>query len=412
MNLDLVLSNARIAGGDGALCDIGISDGRIVALLPTIDSRGPREDVAGRLVVPGFVETHIHLDKSDLMDVCAMRDGGLAEAIELVARAKKRFTEDDVYRRARRTLEKAILHGTTRMRTHVEVDPRVGLTSLDALRRLKDDYAWAVDIELCAFPQEGLIDDPGCEAVLIAALEAGAGVVGGAPYMDRDSHAHIARIFALARRFDVDIDMHLDFSLDAEHLDVEELCRMTDTYGWGGRVAVGHVTKLSAVTPARFDDIGRMLASAGVAVTALPATDLFLMGRDHQSNVPRGVAPVHRLRHQNVTCSLSTNNVLNPFTPYGDCSLLRIANVYANVAQLGSPSELQMCLEMITSQPAKLMGLTDYGITIGGPADVVVLDCYSDAQAISEIAPALRGYKRGRQTFDRPAARLIRPAAN
>ncbi len=410
MTLDLVIANARIAGGDGAPVDIGLSGGRIAVVGTGLAGAAPIRDIGGRLVVPGFVETHIHLDKSGLMGVCDCRTGSLAEAIEQVAAAKLDFTEDDVHARASRTLEKAILHGTTRMRTHVEVDPRVGLTSLRALRRLKRDYAWAIDLELCAFPQEGLIDDPGCEAVLVAAMAAGADVIGGAPYVDRDSRAHIGRIFDIARRFDVDIDLHLDFSLDPATLDVEEVCRRADAQGWGGRVAVGHMTKLSSIPPARLDAIGRRLASSGVAVTVLPSTDLYLMGRDHDHDVPRGVTPAHRLLAHGVTCSLSTNNVLNPFTPYGDCSLARIANLYANIVQIGAPAEMAACLDMITGQSAKLLRLTDYGLEAGRPADLVVLDCFSEAQAIAEIAPALFGYKRGRQTFSRPAAELIRPA--
>jgi cytosine deaminase len=410
MTFDLVIANARIAGAGPDLLDVGITSGRIAAVQAGLRSDGPVRDIGGRLVVPGFVETHIHLDKSDLMGVCACHQGTLSEAIETVAAAKLGFTEADIHARASRTIEKAILHGAMRMRTHLEVDPRVGLKSLHALRRLKRDYGWAIDLELCAFPQEGLIDDPGCEEILIEAMRAGADVVGGAPYMDRDSHAHIGRIFEIARRFDVDIDMHLDFSLDPSHLDVEEICRCADAYGWGGRVAVGHVTKLSSVTPAQLERIGRRLASSGVAVTVLPATDLFLMGRDHDHDVPRGVTPAHRLLSLGVTCSLSTNNVLNPFTPFGDCSLVRMANLYANVTQIAAPREMEACLDMITGQPAKLMRLADYGLAPGSPADLVVLDCASEAQAIAEIAPALFGYKAGRQTFARPAAHLLRPA--
>jgi cytosine deaminase len=410
VTLDLVIANARIAGRDASPVDIGFSGGRIAVVQSALASDAPTRDVGGRLVVPGFVETHIHLDKSDLLGVCDCRTGSLSEAIKQVASAKLNFTEADVYARARRTLEKAILHGTTRMRTHLEVDPRVGLTSFHALSRLRRDFAWAIDLELCAFPQEGLIDDPGCEDVLVAAMAAGADVVGGAPYTDRDSHAHIGRIFDIARRFDVDIDLHLDFSLDPARLDVEEVCRCADAQGWGGRVAVGHMSKLSTIPAGQFDAIARRLASSGVAVTVLPSTDLFLMGRGHDRDVPRGVAPIHRLLNQGVTCSLSTNNVLNPFTPYGDCSLVRMANLYANITQIGASAEMEACLDMITGQSAKLMRLDDYGLAPGYPADLVVLDCFSEAQAIAEIAPVMFGYKRGRESFRRPAAQLLRPA--
>ena len=141
--------------------------------------------------------------------------------------------------------------------------------------------------------------------------------------------------------------------------------------------------------------ISRRLADAGVAVTVLPSTDLFLMGRGHEHSIPRGVAPAHRLVAHGVTCSLATNNVLNPFTPFGDCSLIRMANLYANVARLGRPNDITQCLDMITTLPAKLMNLTDYGIEVGNPADVVVLDCHD--------SPVRRG--RTRAAVDRVQAR-------
>jgi cytosine deaminase len=409
VGLDLIVRQARIGGAEDLVVDIGVQDGRIAAVGPDLIGDGPEVALGGLLVLPGLVETHIHLDKSGLARRCDCGQGSLAEAVAAVAAAKRDFTEDDVYQRARQTLERSILQGTQRMRTHVEVDPRVGLTSVHALRRLAADYAWAIDLELCAFPQEGLLDDPGCEAVLIAALQQGATVVGGAPYMDNDSHGQIARIFMLAKFFDIDIDLHLDFSLDTGHLDAEEVCRQTDAYGWGGRVCIGHVTKFSALPLPRFEAMAQRLADSGVAVTVLPATDLFLIGRDQDHNVPRGVAPAHRLRTHGVTCSISTNNVLNPFTPFGDCSLIRMANLFANVAQIGTPEGMVGCLEMITTQPARLMNLAQYGIVVGAPADFVVLDCASRAQAVAELAPVLEGYKAGRRTFSRARPSLYPP---
>src|SRR5207249_10555509 len=130
---------------------------------------------------------------------------------------------------------------------------------------------------------------------------------------------------SLARRFDFEIDFHLDFDLDTSWMDLDEVCRQTVAHQYGGRVAVGHVTKLSALSGEPLAAAAKRLADAGVAVTVLPATDLLLMGRDHTQSVPRGVALVHRLLDHGVICSLATNNVLNPFTPFADCSLLRMA---------------------------------------------------------------------------------------
>jgi cytosine deaminase len=407
MAVDLILRNACIGGREPQTFDVAIAEGRIAEIASDIVADEPEEDLAGRLVIPGFVETHIHLDKSCILDRCQSREGTLAEAIAEVAAAKRGFTEDDVYGRARRTLEKAILQGTTRMRTHVEVDPRIGLKSFRAIRRLKRDYAWAIDLQICVFPQEGLLNDPGTEELLIEACQQGADLIGGCPYTDSDPHGHIAHIFAIAQKFDHDIDFHLDFDLDPSRMNLEEVCRQTVATGWSGRVAIGHVTKLSALPPERLAAIAARLADAGVAVTVLPATDLYLMGRDHDHNVPRGVTAAHRLLDRGVVCSIASNNILNPFTPFGDCSLIRMANLYANVAQIGRPAELAACFDMVTTLPAKLMNLRDYGIAVGNPADLVVLDCKDRFGAVAEVARPLFGMKNGRRTFVCPPPRLL-----
>ena len=408
MPLELVLRRALLAGRQAPL-DIGIENGRIADIAVDIAADAPEEELDGRLVIAGFVETHIHLDKSCILERCHCEHGTLEEAIASVATAKRSFTPADIYARAQKTLEKAIIQGTTRMRTHVEIDPRIALRGFDAVRQLKRDYAWAIDLQVCVFPQEGLTNDPGAEELLVQACEQGADVIGGCPYTDTDPPAQIERIFTIARRFDLDIDFHLDFDIDPSWMHLDEVCRQTEAHRWGGRVAIGHVTKLSAVEHRRLAEIGRRLADAGVAVTVLPATDLFLMGRAHERHVPRGVAPAHRLLGHGVTCSLATNNVLNPFTPFGDCSLIRMANLYANIAQIGRPADLQACLDMVTTLPARLINAADYGIAVGHPADLVVLDSRDGAMAVAELAQPLLGIKRGRRSFTRAAATIHHP---
>jgi cytosine deaminase len=406
----LILCNARVDGRDD-IVDIAIDGARIAAVEPsgTLPHDAASLDVGGRYASPGFVETHVHLDKACILDRCHAHEGTLGEAIREVAKAKAAFTTDDVHARAARTLERAILQGTTRMRTHVEVDPGIGLRGFDAVQALADEYRWAIDLELCVFPQEGLTDNPGTEELIVAALERGAGVVGAAPYVDRDPHGQIDRIFSIARDFDVPIDMHLDFTLDVSKMDVAYVCAKTREHRYEGRVAIGHVSTLSALPTERFAATASMLADAGVAVTVLPSTDLFLMGRGIDHDVPRGVAPAHRLVQAGVNASLSTNNVLNPFTPYGDCSLLRMANLYANIAQLGQRAELALCHEMVTQRAARILGIAQHRIAAGAPADVVVLDCMDRVQAVAEIAPPLFVFKGGRMTASRTPAVLHRP---
>ncbi|HET7805756.1 MAG TPA: amidohydrolase family protein [Pseudolabrys sp.] len=409
--MDLILRNARSLGTEHALMDIGIAGGRIAAIAPGLAGDGETIDLGGRLVSPGFVETHIHLDKSCILDRTKSDRGDVAEAIAETARAKALFTVEDVHTRASRTLEKSILQGTTHMRTHLEVDPGIGLRGLEGVLPLARQYAWAIDLQICVFAQEGMLNNPGTEELMVEALRRGCGAVGGVPYVDSDPRGQIDRVFELARDHDVDIDFHLDLGSTAEGMQIDHVCRRTEEFQFGGRVAVGHLTQATSLSPSACDALARRMANAGVALTVLPATDLFLMGREHKHdyNVTRGVVPAHKLLHHGVNCSLSTNNVLNPFTPYGDCSQMRMANLYANVCQVAKPADMRECFNMVTQRPAKLMRLTDYGLAVGKSADLVVLDSTAPEMAVAELAPVLYAFKRGRRTVSRQAAILHRP---
>ncbi|MFC5068525.1 amidohydrolase family protein [Flaviflagellibacter deserti] len=407
--MDLIVRNARLPNEPASTVDIGIDGGRIVAIEHFLAADGEVLDVGGRLVAPGFIETHIHLDKSCILERCNAQRGDLSEAISEVAKAKAGFSAEDVYERGRRTLEKCILNGTTRMRTQLEVDPGIGLRGLEGVLSLIEDYRWAIDVEICVFPQEGLLNNPGTDELMVEALRRGGRVVGAAPYTDSDPHGQIDRVFEMAREFDVDIDMHLDFGPTADTLDLDYVCELADRFGWGGRTTIGHVTKLAAASPERFAAAARRMSDSGVALTALPSTDLFLMGRDHDCNQTRGVTHTHKLLHHGVNCSLSTNNVLNPFTPFGDCSLIRMANLNANICHIGATSDIRECFSMITDRSARLINAKDYGIEIGKTADFVVIDCSTPEEAVAELAPVLFAYKRGKRTMTRPAATLHRP---
>jgi cytosine deaminase len=407
--MDLILRNARVIGNESVTTDIGIDNGRIVVIQPALQAGGETLDLGGRLVTPGLVETHIHLDKSRILGRCKAERGDLEEAIGEVARQKKLFTAEDVYNRAKVTLEQAILNGTTHMRTQLEVDPGIGLRGLEGVRPLIEEYKWAIDLEICIFPQEGLLNNPGTDELMVEALKSGGTVVGAAPYTDSSPHGQIDRIFAIAREFDIDIDMHLDFGPTSDDLDLLYVCELTERFKWGGRVTIGHVTKLSAAPPDLFAKCAKRMADSGVALIVLPSTDLYLMGRHMTHNVMRGVTEAHKLLHHGVNCTLSTNNVLNPFTPFGDCSLVRMANIYANICQVGSARDTRECFNMITTRSARLMNLKDYGLEIGKPADLAVLDAASPEQAVAELAPVLYAFKRGRRTVTRTPAVLHRP---
>ena len=408
--MDLIVRNVRLADRPSTeLVDIGVTGGKIVAVAPGLAGANETYDGGGRLVCPGLIETHIHLDKSRIIDRCppeAQRD---ISPMRQVAAMKPGFTVEDVRRRAERTLVECILSGTTRMRTQVEVDPAIGMRGFDGVQSLIADYQWAIDIEICVFPQDGLTNYPGTDELLVEGLERGARVIGGAPRYDTDPEWQIRRIFELARECDVEIDIHLDVGNTPEAMNIHLVCELTEQYQRGGRVVVGHMAKLSTMPPHQVAILARRLADVGISVTVLPATDLYLMGRDQDHNVRRGVADANFLVEHGVNCSLSTNNVLNPATPYGDCSLIRMANLHANVLQIAGPAPLRECFAMLTERSARLLNLADYGLAVGNPADIVVIDSTTPEQAIAEIRSPLAVYKRGRRTVVRHPPELVRP---
>ena len=409
--MDLIIRSARLADRlREQPLDIGVTGGKIVAIEPGLAAARETYDAGGRLVCGGLVETHIHLDKSRIIDRCPPEAGREISPMKQVAALKPSLTEEDVRARAERTLVECILNGTTRMRTQVEVDPAIGMRGFDGVKSLIADYSWAIDIEICVFPQDGLTNYPGTEELLVQGLKRGARVIGGAPRYDADHAGQIRRIFELARKYDVDIDLHLDVGNTPEAMDIHLVCELTEEYRRGGRVVVGHMAKLSTMPPGQVAILARRLADVGIAVTVLPATDLYLMGRDQDHNVRRGVADANLLVEHGVNCSLSTNNVLNPATPYGDCSLIRIANLHANVLQIAAPARLRECFAMLTERSARLLNLPDYGLMVGNPADIVVIDAVTPEQAIAEIRQPLASFKHGRQTVIRHPPELVRPS--
>jgi len=409
--MDLIVRNVQLAGNPASEpVDIGVAGGNIVAIEKRLAAEAETYDAAGRLACSGLIETHIHLDKSRILDRAPPETVRKINPMKQVAALKGGFTVQDVRARAERTLTECILHGATRMRTQIEVDPAIGLRGFEGVQSLIAEYRWAIEIEICVFPQDGLTNYPGTDELLVEALKRGAKAIGGAPRYDTDHTGQIRRIFELAYEFDADIDIHLDVGDTPEAMDIPLVCDLTEQYRRGGRVVVGHMAKLSTMPPNEVAGLARRLADTGVAVTVLPLTDLFVMGRDQNHNVRRGVADANFLVENGVNCSLSTNNVLNPVTPYGDCSLIRMANLHANVLQIGQPQQLREIFAMLTERSARILNLADYGIAIGNPADIVVIDAESPEQAIAEIRPLLAVFKRGRQTVKRQPAELIRPA--
>ncbi|MDU6523429.1 MAG: amidohydrolase family protein, partial [Enterococcus sp.] len=253
--MDLLIKQARLNDGE-ALQDIAIDQGKIVEIAPEIkDSAKEVIEANGRVLIPGLVESHIHLDKALIADREPNKSGTLKEAIHVTAKLKPTFTEEDVYTRAKQALEMIIRRGATTVRTHSEFDPAQGFTGFNMIMKLKEEYKDLIDMQVVAFPQEGIFKAPGTDKMMYEAMEMGADVVGGIPYNDAPANDHIDLIFEIAKKYDKDIDLHQDFADEADNTSIEYLCEKTIEEGYQGRVSVGHLTALHAMPKEQLDRV-------------------------------------------------------------------------------------------------------------------------------------------------------------
>jgi cytosine deaminase len=400
---ELVLTGARIPGSATPV-DLAVDAGRISWLGEHFPgTAGTVIDCAGDAVLPGLVEPHLHLDKALLDTERPNLDGTLAGAIAVTGQLKERFTHATVSERAARVLEQAVGHGTTVIRAQPDVDPLVGLLCVEVMLELRERYRDLVELQVVAFPQEGILRASGTHELLVEALRLGADVVGGCSYQEatlEQCREHVDLVFALAERFGVPVDIHADFAddtADPRFALAGHIADRTRAHGMAGRVTLGHMTSLSSLEPDARKRALADLADAGVAVVVLPATDLHLGGRADQVNVRRGIAPVRELLAAGVCTGLSSNNVRNAFTPFGNADVLDIALLLAQTAHLSSPAELSRLVEMVTEDAAHIVGVQDrYGLRVGADADLVVLAAPSATEALLRRAHRRLVLKRGR----------------
>jgi cytosine deaminase len=267
--MDCVIENAALVGRSGRWA-IAIQDGQIVEVQPTTHLTATTTiDAQGQLLIPGLVDGHIHLDKAFLLPQAPAQAGDFAEALATTFRLKQQYTVEDIQQRSRTVLDQAIAFGITAMRSHVEVDPILGLKSMEALLPLKREYATGITLQLAVFAQEGITNQPGTEKLLRQAMAMGGDVIGSAPYVDPDPQRNIEIIFDIAEEFDCDVDFHLDFLDNDEPLQLPLVVAETQKRQWQGRVCLGHMTKLAGLPPERLQAIAADLQDAGIAVLAL-----------------------------------------------------------------------------------------------------------------------------------------------
>ncbi len=394
--MDIVLRQTRIKDGD-PLQDVAIRNGTIAAITTKFEGRGAREIQAdGRVLLPGLVESHLHLEKALVMDRKANRSGTLQEAIAVSAALKPSFTREDILERARRTLRMMVGYGSTCVRAHSEFDPAQGFTGVDAVLELKKEFKDIIDIQITAFPQEGIMKAPGTEEMMHEAIRRGCDVVGGIPYNDTSAEEHIDLVFRIARQYDMDLDFHQDFSDNADKMSIQYLARKTIENGYEGRVSVGHLTSLGAVPPEQLKDIVALISDAGINVMCLPMTDLHMGARNDTYNVRRALTPVRALRDGGVNVCLASNNIRNAFTPFGNGDLFQVAMLAIPACHLGGADDQATVLPMITSNSARALKLKNYGLAEGRDADLLLIDTKKVSDAVIDMPDRLFVIKRGK----------------
>jgi cytosine deaminase len=410
----LAIVDASLA--DGARVDVVVEDGQIAALGPGVGrSTDDKVDAAGGLLLPAYVDTHIHLDKVLIRDQLGEHDGTLRGAIDAIHAAKRAYQVEDVRRRATTVIEASVLTGTTRLRSHVDVDTIGGLVPLEGVVAAARDCADIAEVQVIAFPQEGLLRDPGAADLMAEAMQRGATVVGGMPHWENTEDAqreHVRLCFELAARHDADVDMHVDETDDGSVRTLAMVVAETERRGWQHRVTVGHVCALAAADHEYAERVIADCARLGITVVANPVTNLVLQGRGDRGLVRRGTTRVRELMAAGVPVAFGQDCVQDGFYPFGRGDLLEVALISAHAAHLSTTAELHQALAAVTSVPAAAWHLGDaYGVAVGARADLQLYAATSWPEALRLQDPPrevwFRGLSVARTTVTRELVRVI-----
>lgn len=397
--MDLILRRTRIEGRDG-LHDVGVEGERIARIAARIEDAAATEiDAEGRLASPAFVEAHIHLDKVLTWPLLPWNYAGtLDEAIRLLHETKRSSTVEQVAERAGVVIRQAVIAGATRIRSHVDVDTIGGLTPLRGVLAARAAHADICEIQIVAFPQEGIERDPGTDELMREAMRSGAGLVGGMPHWEREPLAarrHVDLCMDLAVEHDADVDMHVDETDSADSRTLELVVDATEARGWGGRVTASHCCAMVAWEQEYATRIIGRAARAGVNVISNPVSSV-IQGRNDPEPRRRGITRVKECLAAGITVASGTDCVHDAFYPFGHPDPLRTALLQCHLSQLMTGDEIEQALAFVRSSAAKVLRVPDYGIVEGARADLIVLDAETPVDALRFQAPRLWTLHRGR----------------
>ena len=398
MTLDLLIKGGVLP--DGRQADIAVSKGKIVEAAPGISGQA-REvfDCAGCLVSPPFVDPHFHMDATLSQGIPRVnRSGTLLEGIQLWGELKPLLTQEAVKQRALAYCDWAVSMGLLAIRTHVDVcDSR--LLAVDALKDVQDHIKPYMDLQLVAFPQDGLYRCPGARDNLIRALDRGVEVVGGIPHFERTMQAgadSVKDLCAIASERGLPVDMHCDETDDPMSRHIETLAQETERLGLQGRVTGSHLTSMHSMDNYYASKLLSLIAEADVSVISNPLVNIIVQGQHDTYPKRRGLTRVKEMISQGIRVGWGQDCVLDPWYPLGGADMLDVAHMGLHLTQMTSWKSMKRCFDMVTTENARIMGLDSYGLRRDCRADLVVLDAADPVEAIRLRADRLLVVSRGK----------------
>jgi len=384
--MDLIIRQACLRNRPGAW-DIGIMGDRITAIAGHIEEKGATEvDAAGNLVAPTYVNGHIHLDKCHLQEkMLPNKDYTFAECLELTWEHKASYTNEDVLERAGRAIEEGILNGTTVYRAFADVDNIGKLRPLEGLLALRERWRDVVHIEVVAFPQEGIMRNPGTDHLMEESMRLGADVVGGLPWfemLDEDARMHIDWCFELAKKYNKDIHMLVDDTDNPMSRSLEYLAVKTMREGYQGRVSASHCGALAAYNEVHARKVMDLLKEANVSISTNPHISLVVQGRYDLEPIRRGITRAKQLWQLGVNMFSSQDDVADPFYPFGRNDQQEVLSYVCHTAHMTTRNEIDAAFDFVTYNATRALRLEDYGLDPGCKADLNVLAAPSVPQVL------------------------------
>ncbi|MGB9763671.1 MAG: amidohydrolase family protein [Minisyncoccia bacterium] len=397
LDATLLIKNAKLLNED-RIVDIYIEDGKFKIIKENLHINADVViDVEGNIITPTFVDPHLHIDKAFTFESRRVgKEETLEESIRLMHDIKKHYSKEDVKKRAIRAIKDSIKFGVTIIRAPIDVDNYCNLTALEGAILAKDEMKNFVDLELVAFPQEGIFCNEGTEKLMVQAVEMGADVVGGMPaaeWIDEESKKHVDYVFELAKKFNLDIDMHVDQTKDYFARSLEYIAYKTIKENYFGRVTAAHCTSLSYQNDAHAKKVIELLKIANLNICVNPQV-LLIMGIDKEPRT-RGLTRVRELVEEGVNVAIGQDTISDGFHLFGTGDPLDYGLLFAYAAQYNSINKVEKIFDMITYNGARILRLKNYGIKEGNPADFNILFCKSECEAL-RLRPGRLVFKNGR----------------